>query len=49
MEKLEKKLKTSFDRVMSVSQERGVDTRTAAFMIAIERLEQAYLQRGIFP
>ncbi|WP_417360609.1 Glu/Leu/Phe/Val family dehydrogenase [Galbibacter sp.] len=49
MEKLEKKLKTSFDRVMNVAKERGVDPRTAAFMIAIERLEQAYIQRGIFP
>lgn len=49
MEKLEKKLKTSFDRVLSVSRERKVDPRTAAFIIAIERLEQAYIQRGIFP
>src|SRR5690606_35948001 len=49
MEKLEKKLKTSFDKVMSVSEKRQVDARTAAFIIAIERLEQAYIQRGIFP
>src|SRR5690606_5717868 len=49
MEKLEKKLKTSFDKVMNVAKERGVDPRTAAFIIAIERLEQAYIQRGIFP
>lgn len=49
MEKLEKKLKTSFDKVVSVSEERKVDPRTAAFIIAIERLEQAYIQRGIFP
>lgn len=26
-----------------------VDIRTAAFIIAIERLEEAYVQRGIFP
>ncbi|RAV28577.1 Glu/Leu/Phe/Val family dehydrogenase [Sinomicrobium soli] len=49
MAKLEKKLKESFDRVMRVASERNVDMRTAAFIIAIERLEQAYRQRGIFP
>lgn len=49
MEKLEKKLKESFTKVINVSEKRGVDRRTAAFIIAIERLEQAYIQRGIFP
>lgn len=49
MEKLEKKLRTSFDKVREISDERKVDMRTAAFVIAIERLEQAYKQRGIFP
>lgn len=49
MEKLEKKLKSSFTRVMKISRERNVDMRTAAFIIAIERLEAAYVQRGIFP
>ncbi|MBD0778406.1 Glu/Leu/Phe/Val dehydrogenase [Maribacter sp. ANRC-HE7] len=49
MEKLEKKLRGSFSRVLKTSKERGVDMRSAAFIIAIERLEQAYEQRGIFP
>ncbi len=49
MAKLEKKLKSSFTRVMKTSQERNVDMRTAAFIIAIERLESTYVQRGIFP
>ena len=49
MEKLEKKLRASFEKVMSVAKERNVDPRTAAFIIAIQRLEQAYIQRGIFP
>lgn len=49
MGKLEKKLKSSFDRVMKTSGERNVDMRTAAFIIAIERLEATYVQRGIFP
>jgi glutamate dehydrogenase (NAD(P)+) len=49
MVKLEKKLNESFSRVMQTSIHRKVDLRTAAFIIAIERLEEAYLQRGIFP
>src|SRR5680860_118438 len=49
MDKLEKKLKSSFTRVMKISRERNVDMRTAAFIIAIERLEATYIQRGIFP
>ncbi|MDE3742596.1 Glu/Leu/Phe/Val family dehydrogenase [Maribacter polysaccharolyticus] len=49
MGKLESKLRGSFTKVLKVSKERGVDMRSAAFIIAIERLEQAYEQRGIFP
>ncbi|TLP82340.1 Glu/Leu/Phe/Val family dehydrogenase [Maribacter sp. ACAM166] len=49
MQKLEKKLKESFVKVMNTSTDRNVDMRTAAFIIAIERLEEAYVQRGIFP
>ncbi|MFA7468072.1 MAG: Glu/Leu/Phe/Val dehydrogenase [Desulfotomaculaceae bacterium] len=47
--KLEKKLRESFTRVVDTAKKRGVDYRTAAFIIAIERLEDAYVQRGIFP
>lgn len=49
MEKLEEKLKESFGKVIQTSEERGMDMRTAAFVIAIERLERTYVQRGIFP
>ncbi len=49
MQKLEKKLKESFTKVSKTSKDRKVDMRTAAFIIAIERLEEAYVQRGIFP
>lgn len=49
MEKLQKKLRESFSRVMRVTDDKNTDMRTAAFSIAIERLEQAYMQRGIFP
>ncbi|SDE88811.1 glutamate dehydrogenase (NAD(P)+) [Pricia antarctica] len=49
MEKLEKKLRESFSKVSEISEDRKVDMRTAAFIIAIERLEKTYVQRGIFP
>mgnify|MGYP000044146982 FL=1 len=49
LEKLEKKLKSTFKKVTTYSEENGVDMRTAAFAIAIERIEKAYILRGIFP
>ncbi len=47
--KLEKRLYKAFKKVLKVSRKRNVDMRTAAYIIAIERIEQSYLQRGIFP
>ncbi len=49
LEKLRKKLNGSFDRVYNYAQNECVDLRTAAFCIAIQRIEKAYIQRGIFP
>ncbi|MDO6518757.1 Glu/Leu/Phe/Val family dehydrogenase [Zobellia uliginosa] len=49
LQKLEKKLRESFVKVVETSENRKIDMRTAAFIIAIERLEEAYVQRGIFP
>lgn len=49
LEKIEKKLHTTFKKVTEYSEEKGVDMRTAAFSIAIERIEKAYILRGIFP
>jgi len=49
LEKLEKKLFTTFKKVTAYSEENNVDMRTAAFSIAIGRIEQAYVLRGIFP
>lgn len=49
MEKLTKKLNGSFNKVYDYSESEGIDMRTAAFCIAIERIEKAYVQRGIFP
>ena len=49
MAKLDKKMKESFNKVYDYSKNEGIDMRTAAFCIAIERIEKAYIQRGIFP
>ncbi len=49
MAKLDKKLKESFDKVYDYSRQEGIDMRTAAYCIAIQRIERAYVQRGIFP
>lgn len=49
MDKLEKILRNSFDRVYEYSKNENIDMRTAAYCIAIARIEKAYVQRGIFP
>ncbi|WP_159023265.1 Glu/Leu/Phe/Val dehydrogenase [Formosa sp. L2A11] len=47
--KLEKVLKESFNKVYEYANKENVDMRTAAFCLAIQRIEKAYIQRGIFP
>lgn len=47
--KLDKKMEESFKKVYEYSEREGMDLRTAAFCIAIKRIEKAYIQRGIFP
>lgn len=49
LEKIEKKLRTTFKNVTTYAEEKNVDLRTAAFCLAIERVEKAYILRGIFP
>ncbi|AGC75881.1 glutamate dehydrogenase (NAD(P)+) [Nonlabens dokdonensis] len=49
MAKLDKKMKESFDKVFAFAKAESLDLRTAAFCIAIKRIEKAYIQRGIFP
>lgn len=49
MSKLERKMQESFKKVYTYSQNENVDFRTAAYCIAIKRIEKAYIQRGIFP
>jgi glutamate dehydrogenase (NAD(P)+) len=47
--KLNKKMSEVFKKVLKTSEEKGLDMRSAAYVIAIERIEKAYIQRGIFP
>ena len=49
MVKLEKKITEAFNKVQKEANERKIDWRTASYIIAISRIETAYVQRGIFP
>ncbi|RAR48153.1 Glu/Leu/Phe/Val family dehydrogenase [Flavobacterium lacus] len=49
MVKIEKKLTEVFKKVESLVNEDQIDHRTAAYILAIKRIETAYIQRGIFP
>ena len=46
---LKKIMLRSFDDVYSISVEKNVDLRTAAYMVALQRVVQAKKIRGIFP
>ncbi|MBN2536846.1 Glu/Leu/Phe/Val dehydrogenase [candidate division WOR-3 bacterium] len=47
--KLYKKITAAYRRVRSAAQELDVDWRTAAYVVALRRLERCYVERGIFP
>lgn len=47
--KLRKKLEEAFNKVMTTSVQYKTDWRTAAYIVALTRIEMAYKQRGIFP
>jgi glutamate dehydrogenase (NAD(P)+) len=47
--RLEKKIITSFNKVVKTSEEYKTDLRTAAYIEAIKRIEIAYIERGVFP
>lgn len=46
---LQDKIETSFDNVVRVADKYNIDYRTAAYVVALERLEQTYKERGVFP
>jgi glutamate dehydrogenase (NAD(P)+) len=48
-ERLEATMKRNYHRTMFFARERKVDARIAAYCLALERLNTAYAERGIFP
>ncbi len=47
--KLRKKMVAAYERVRATANEFKTDWRTAAYVVALRRLEKVYLERGIFP
>ncbi len=47
--KLRKKMRSAYERVARAASELQVDRRTAAYVVALSRLEKDYQERGIFP
>jgi glutamate dehydrogenase (NAD(P)+) len=47
--RLEAGMKRTYGIVRDYAEERKVDLRTAAYSIALDRIEKAYSERGIFP
>ncbi len=47
--KLRKKITSAYKRVYDVATEKKTDWRTAAYIVALSRLEMVYKDRGIFP
>jgi glutamate dehydrogenase (NAD(P)+) len=47
--KLHKKMVSGYERVREAAQTYKTDWRTAAYIIALSRLEKVYKERGIFP
>ncbi len=43
------KIETAFEKVVETSGEFNVDWRTSAYIVALRRLENTYMERGIFP
>lgn len=49
LQKLESKMQKNFQKLIATAMEYDTDWRTAAYIGAIQRIEEAYVQRGIFP
>lgn len=47
--KLHKKIVNAYERVREAAQKFNTDWRTAAYIVALSRLETVYKERGIFP
>ncbi len=49
MQKIERKFSATFEKVAAIASEGKTDMRTAAYILALSRIEKAYKHRGIFP
>lgn len=49
LDMIEDKLATAFDKVVDVSRKYDVSWRIGAYIVALQRLEQTYKERGVFP
>lgn len=49
LQKIKEKLDDAFDRVQEKVEQYQVNMRTAAYIVALERLENTYKERGVFP
>jgi glutamate dehydrogenase (NAD(P)+) len=49
MEKLKEVMTSAFEQVLQTSIKKNIDLRTAALMLGIKRIADAYLARGLFP
>jgi glutamate dehydrogenase (NAD(P)+) len=47
--KLHRMLMTAYEKVFTAAEEHQTDWRTAAYVVALSRLERTYKERGIFP
>ena len=46
---LQEKLDASFEKTITAAKEYNTDWRTAAYIVALKRLELTYKERGVFP
>jgi glutamate dehydrogenase (NAD(P)+) len=49
MSRLERRMHQTYGQVRQFAAQKGLDWRTAAYAIALGRLQQSYRERGIFP
>lgn len=49
LQMLQDKLETSFEKTVAAAKEYNTDWRTAAYIVALKRLELTYKERGVFP
>ena len=48
-QRLERRMKTTYQSVRQCMNQRKISMRTAVYVIALERLQTSYGERGIFP